>query len=160
MQAAKDTFLKNLANNLAVVNPSRTVVLDGVSRSAVVTLENETPLPTETPLETFLLSWEDGGQAAAVGSLMYVDCKVSYGSKGSNERLRADRGRIVTAMDSELSRMCEQRCAEKYDFTKNPPVGLETMIFWTMPVMKASTDVDGLLQQTATMRLYYFSEAA
>ena len=73
-------------------------------------VENETPVPANTVLETFLLNWEGAGQATPEGPLMYLDCKLSYGSKGTDDMLRTDRGRIVTAMDGELLRMCEPRC--------------------------------------------------
>ncbi len=85
MQAAKDTFLRTLADRLAVVNPARTVTLDGASRPAVMAVENETPVPANTFLETFLLSWEGAGRAMPEGPLMYLDCKLSYGSKGTDE---------------------------------------------------------------------------
>ncbi len=55
MQAAKDTFLMTLAARLTVLNPARTVTLDGASRPAVMAVENETPVPANTYLETFLL---------------------------------------------------------------------------------------------------------
>jgi len=45
MQAAKDTFLMTLAARLAVVNPARTVTMDGEMRPAVLALENEIPMP-------------------------------------------------------------------------------------------------------------------
>ena len=67
MQAAKDTFLRTLATRLAVVNPARTVTLDGASRPAVMAVENETPLPANTVLETFLLNWEGGRPGHAEG---------------------------------------------------------------------------------------------
>ena len=47
MQAAKDTFLMTLAARLAVVNPARTVTMDGASRPAVMAVENETPVPAK-----------------------------------------------------------------------------------------------------------------
>jgi len=34
------------------------VTLDGASRPAVMAAENETPVPANTFLETFLLNWE------------------------------------------------------------------------------------------------------
>ena len=72
-------------------------------------VENETPVPANTFLETFLLNWEGAGQAMPEGPLMYLDCKLSYGSKGTDDMLRTDRGRIMTAMDGELLRFCEPR---------------------------------------------------
>ena len=69
---------------------------------------------------------------------MYLDCKVSYGSKGTDDMLRTDRGRIVTAMDVELLRVCEPRNAAECDYTQTPPAALGSNIFWTLPVMDGS----------------------
>jgi hypothetical protein len=160
MQAAKDTFLKTLAGRLAVVNPARTVMIDGAARPAVLVLENETPLPPDATLNTFLLSWEGAGQAMPGGPLMYLDCRVSYGSEGTNDMLRTDRGRILTAMDSELLQLCEQNRAAKCDYTLTPPFSLGTNIFWTLPVMETPSEVNGVFQRTATIRMFFFREVA
>jgi len=160
MQVAKDTFFRTLADRLAVVNPARTVTLDGASRPAVMAVENETPVPANTFLEAFLLTWEGAGQAMPEGRLMYLDCTLSYGSKGSGDWLRSDRGRTVTAMDRELLQLCEPRCAASCDYTQTPPAALGTNIFWTPPVMEAPSEVDGVLLRTAKMRLFFFPEVA
>jgi hypothetical protein len=160
MQSAKDTFLRTLADNLAALNPNRTVALNGASRPAVMAVENETPVPANTFLETFRLSWGGAERATPGCPLMFVDCKVSYGSEGTNDMLRTDRGRIVTAMDGELLQLCGQRCAPKCDYTQTPPAALGTNIFWTFPVMEAPTEVSGVLLRTATIRLFYFPEVA
>jgi hypothetical protein len=160
MQTAKDTFLRTLADNLAVLNPNRIVTLDGAPRPAVMAVENETPVPANTFLETFLMSWEGAGQATPGYPLMYMDCKVSYGSEGTNDMLRTDRGRIVTAMDGELLHLCGPRFAAKCDYTQTPPAVLGTNIFWTAPVMEPPTEVDGVLLRTATIRLFFFPEVA
>jgi hypothetical protein len=158
MQAAKDTFLKTLATRLAVVNPARTVIVDGASRPAVLAVENESALPAGTQLNAFLLDWGDSSYAAPEGSLMYMDCKVSYGSEGSDDMLGTDRGRTVTAMDSELLRICVPDRAAMCDYTKTPPAALPTNIFWTRPVMEAPTDANGVLMRTAAVRVYFFPE--
>jgi hypothetical protein len=160
MQAAKDTFLKTLAARLAVVNPARTIIVDGASRPAVLAVENESPLPANAELEAFLLRWEGVGEATEGTPLMYVDCKVSYGSQGTDSMLRTDRGRIVTAMDGELMQLCRQRSVAKCDYTQTPPCALGTNIFWTAPAMEAPGDVNGVLQRTATIRVFFFPEVA
>jgi len=158
MQAAKDTFLKTLAQRLAVVNPARTITMDGVTRPAVATVENEVQLPVQDELEAFLLSWEGAGRAIPEASLMYLDCKISYGSQGSDAMLRRDRGRILTAMDGELMQICHPRCAAKCDYTETLPTALGTNVFWTLPVMEAPSESEGVRLRTATMRLFYFPE--
>ena len=172
MQAAKDTFLKTLAGRLAVVNSSRTVMVDGVARPAVLAVENEAgmagmdQLPHSTkgtlsgasPLETFLLSWEGATHVMPEGRLMQVDCTVSYGSKGTDAMLGTDRGRIVNAMDAELQRICEPRQSVKNDYTQNPPAALGTNIFWTRPEPAEVSVAHGVLTRTATIRLFFFPE--
>lgn len=160
MQAAKDTFLKTLAGRLAVVNPARTVMIDGATRPAVLALENETPLPPDATLNTFLLSWEGAGRAMTEGPLMYLDCKLGYGSEGTNDMLRTDRGRTLTAMDSELLQLCGQNRAAKCDYTLTPPLLLGTNIFWTLPVMETPSEVNGVLQRAALIRMFFFPEVA
>jgi hypothetical protein len=158
MQAAKDTFLKTLTARLAVVNPARTVSMDGATRPAVLALENEIPMPDDTELETFLLSWQGATEVIPGDSLMQMDCKLSYGSEGSSDLLRADRGRIVTAMDSELLRILKPCRASKCDYTQAVPAPLGTYIFWTAPVLETASDADGVLQRTATVKVFFFPE--
>ena len=89
---------------------------------------------------------------------MYVDCKLSYGSEGTSKMLGTDCGRVVTAMDSELLRICEPGHAAKCDYTQTPPAGLGSNIFWTRPVMAAPTDANGVLMRTAVVRVFFFAE--
>ena len=70
MQAAKDTFLKTLGSRLALLNPGRTVMVDGVSRPALLATENEAAMPVNTLLETFLLNWEGATHVFPEGRLM------------------------------------------------------------------------------------------
>ena len=159
MQAAKDTFLKTLASRLAALNPNRTVIVDGASRPAVLTLENEAAMPaTEGPLEAFLLNWESAAYVMPEGRLMQVDCKVTYGSKGSNGMMGTDRGRIVNAMDAELRRISEPRQAVKIDYTQNPPAALGGTVFWTQPVLADPSGANGALMRAATIRVFFFPE--
>jgi hypothetical protein len=160
MQATKDTFLKTLSNRLAVVNPARTVMIDGSARPAVLALENETPLLPTATLDTFLLTWAGAAKAMPEGPLMYLDCKISYGTEGSNGMLRTDRGRVLTAMDTELLQSCRPNFAHKCDYTLTPQSLLGTNIFWTAPMMEAPVEVNGILQRTATIRLFFFPEVA
>jgi hypothetical protein len=158
MQAAKDTFLKTLAARLAVVNPARTMTLDGVTRPAVLAVENETPIPAGMQTECFLLSWERSGWETPETGLMWLECKVSYGSRGTETMLRGDRGRTVTAMENELLQMIYPRSTAEFDYTKTPPLALGANIFWSLPEMAGAKDVEGVLLRTATLRLHFFPE--
>ena len=74
--------------------------------------------------------------------------------------LRMDRGRIVTAMDSELLRLCEPLPRAEMRLHADAPAALGTNIFWTWPVMAAPSEVNGILMRTATIRLFFFPEVA
>jgi len=160
MQAAKDTFLKTLAERLAVVNPLRTVTMDGAARPAVLTLENEIPMRADTELETFLLDWQSTSEVKPGQALMQMECRVNYGIQGTDDLLRTDRGRILTAMDTELRHICEPKRALKCDYSQTPPVALGTNIFWSAPVMEDVKSVNGVLQRTAAITMYFFPEVA
>lgn len=160
MQGTKDTFLKTLAGRLATVSPARTVTMDGAARPAVLTLENEVPMPADTELETFLLSWQGAAQVVPGLPLMEMECKLSYGSQGTDDLLRTDRGRILTAMDSELLQICEPKWAAKCDYKQTPAAALGTNIFWSVPVLGDVKQANGVLQRAATMTVFFFPEVA
>lgn len=160
MQAAKDTFLKTVAGRLAVVNPARTTTMDGVSRPAVLALENEIPMRADQELETFLLSWLAAAQVVPGQPLMQMKCELTYGSQGTDDLLRTDRGRILTAMDSELMRICEPNQAAKCDYTQTPPAALGTNIFWNAPALGDVKSTNGVLQRTAAITVFFFPEVA
>ena len=160
MQATKDTFLKTLAGRLAKVNPARTVTIDGAARPAVLAMENETPMSAATELETFQLSWQGAVQAFAGIPLMQMECRVSYGCKGSDERMRVDRGRTLTAMDAELMQICSPRRAAKCDYTVTTPVALGENIFWSVPALGAVKETDGVLQRAAAVTVFFFPEVS
>ncbi len=172
MQAAKDTFLKTLASRLAVLNPNRTVTVDGTSRPAVLAIENEIAMPGNTVLhsgnptaglpgawlEAFLLNWEGATYVMPEGRLMQVDCKAIYGSKGTDGMMGTDRGRIVNAMDLELRRISEPRQAAKFDYTQDPPEALGSNIFWTQPIFADPGGANGVLMRAAKIRVFFFPE--
>ena len=172
MQAAKDTFLKTLASRLAVLNPNRTVTVDGASRPAVLAVENETAMPVNTVLhpgnptaglpgallEAFLLNWEGATYVMPEGRLMQVDCKAIYGSKGTDGMMGTDRGRIVNAMDLELRRISEPRQAAKIDYTQDPPAALGSNIFWTQPIFDDPGGANGVLMRAVKIRVFFFPE--
>ena len=62
-------------------------------------------------------------------------------------------------MDSELLQMCEPSPRQNA-ITRNAASALGTNIFWTLPVMEAPSEANGVLQRTATIRLFFFPEVA
>ena len=103
MQNAKDTFYELLRSRIAAANPERTIVLRGVTRPGVLVEENEL-VSTVTISDCFRLRWTD----ATVDSdnatpIATMTCEVSYETGGTAGNAGMDRGRLLTAMDAELT---------------------------------------------------------
>jgi hypothetical protein len=170
MQFAKDSFYLALRARLAALNPARVVNVNGVSRTALLVIENETPgswLP-----DTFYLSWGSARAVEAFQSgirpLLSLDCTISYCSKGSCQSA-VDRGRVLGLLDAELFSICHPPSTPKLDFSKSPSADLGTNIFWSHPVVsdlvKASDPqarrdrTDFPFQHWAQLVVYFFPEA-
>jgi len=143
MQSAKDSFYVALRNRLAVVNPQRTVFLDGVTRPAVVVVENECITAGGPLSEAFYLVW---GAAQTVGPmrngqppLLGLECTISYWTGGSAEMQGVDRGRVLAQLDSELLAICSPPSTSKCDYSQTPPLALGTNVLWTLPDLRLNT---------------------
>lgn len=105
LQDVKDSFYMGLRDRIATNNPARTVVVRGVTRPAVLVVENELPPGEGVPLETFRLIWT--GLKVTADGLLGATCQISYtvnGSVGATETASSvlGRGRALAAMDAEL----------------------------------------------------------
>ena len=164
MQFAKDSFYTALRDRLAVVNPARTVTINGVVRPAVIVAENE-PVTAALPLaNAFYLEWSAAqlasGESEAERPLVAVACHITYGSSGTLDG-GVNRGREMGALDSELFAMCSPARTKKSDFTQAPPIDLGSNVIWTKPQMKeVQTDrKSGLaLFRTAEVTVFFFPE--
>jgi len=134
MQFAKDSFYIALRDRLAVVNPARTVVVNGATRPAILNFENEVQTDTALLPDAFYLSW--GAVAVAKGwesatrPMMAMECKISYGTQGSAEAGN-DRGRTLAALDMELLCICSPAQTIKKDWTQVPSQSLGTNVAWS-----------------------------
>jgi hypothetical protein len=91
---------------------------------------------------------------------MEMQCEVTYATRGTDAMLRSDRGRILTAMDCELLKICRPECVAQCDYSQTPPAQVGTRLFWSQPVLGEVTDEDGTLKRRATLELFFFAEAA
>ena len=107
VQAAKDTFYQMLRDRIAAGNPARTLVVRGVLRPGVLTVENELPGPgleAIAPAETFCLRWTElKVDTLSAGPLLTFGCEIRYATDGSDGAAGMDRGRALAAMDAELA---------------------------------------------------------
>jgi len=103
MQNAKDTFYVTLQSRLAVINPTRTIVLRGMDRPGMLVEENELPSAV-VPLNSFRLQWT-GLQVNSEGPLPMVtmECSIQYATDGTTGNGGMDRGRLLAGMDAELA---------------------------------------------------------
>jgi hypothetical protein len=136
MQFAKDSFYMALRTRLAALNPSRTVSVDGVDRTAVSVRENSADNSEAFKPETFYLTW---GACRPVPKLqcgphplLALECTISYWTAGTSEA-GVDRGRVLGQLDTELIAICHPLSTGKQDYTKAPAVDLGTSVFWTPP---------------------------
>jgi hypothetical protein len=166
MQAAKDSFYMALRDRLAALNPSRTIVVDGESRPAIVVRENTEPHFTAIALETFYLDWRSVQIVEGTHLLVGLECGVWYASQGTSET-GVDRGRTLSEMDDELLRICTPPYTAMRDYRQAPSVDLGAGLFWTMPEqMKEPSGADvekqwkesssGRLERQALVRVYFF----
>ncbi len=176
MQHAKDSFYMALRDRLAGVNPERVIARNGVTRPAIVVVENETVSAAEPAADTFHIYWgaarvskaHSGGERPLVA----LECTIAYRTAGSGDS-GADRGRSLGALDEELLAICRPGWAAKRDYSQSPEVELGTNVVWTTPELGETETVGeapsswrkgraasgARLQRAASMTIYFFSEA-
>jgi hypothetical protein len=166
MQAAKDSFYMALRDRLAALNPSRTLVVDGVTIPAIVVRENMEAQFVEARAGAFYVDWGEVQLAESTRPILGLDCHIWYASEGSSGA-GVDRGRGLAEMDEELLRICNPPHTGLRDYRQSPSASLGSSIFWTMPELaKVPGDVPMPKQQRsasaarltryAELRVYFF----
>jgi len=154
MQYAKDTFYVALRDRLAVVNPARTVTVEGVVRPAVVVAENEGSL---LGLENvFVLAWGDAQSVGNGTKLMKMTCDITYATSGTTDSGN-DRGRLLGTLDGELMVSVLPPRAAKTDYAQIPPVSLGTAMFWTELQLGSPKDEAGKISRAAKTTVYFYN---
>ena len=130
MKNAKDTFYVTLRDRLATVNPDRTFVMRGLVRPGIMVAENEM-VTAEFPPDVFILRWTelqiDMQQAMPVSVMR---CEIEYFTDGNSDNAGMDRGRSLTAMDTELLKMLTPQAAAKMNYGTLPASLMQSSIFW------------------------------
>jgi hypothetical protein len=164
MQNAKDTFYEVLRNRLAAISPERTILLRGVVRPGVLVEENE--LETEVAMpDCFRIQWTELSTALdGALPLVVLECAISYETAGSAMNAGMDRGRALSAMDSELRAAVNQApwIALKTNYAAlaygAAAVPMQTNIWWG-PVAFGKTVVkDDRVGRTATVAVMSYEE--
>jgi hypothetical protein len=162
MQNAKDTFYITLQARLAAVNPSRTMVVRGVTRPAMLVEENELASDV-VPVNAFRLRWTGlkvDTQAAL--PLVRMTCEIRYATDGSSGNGGMDRGRLLAGMDAELAAAIAitPRSVVKTSYsTTSAPVAMETNVFWGDLSLSDAVATDERLERVATVQVFCYQEA-
>ncbi|HEY6413611.1 MAG TPA: hypothetical protein VIX42_07985 [Edaphobacter sp.] len=161
MQNAKDTFYVTLRDRLAAVNPARIMLVRGVSRPGLLVEENELASAME-PVDVFRLRWT-GLNVDSKGALPMVtmSCEIRYATDGSAGNGGMDRGRLLSAMDSELATVvnAEPQNVGKMNYSASPAVGMGTNMFWGDVAFSATTVNGERLERVATVEVFCYQEA-
>ncbi len=165
MQAAKDSFFRALQSRLAMVNPARTITMDGAPRPAILVVENESYPPPKLFFNTFYIHWlgapavrEFSGKLAPRYSLT---AQLEYFVQGtaSLQRPFADRGRLLAQLDRELIEILFPGSAEKKDYSAIPPAALGSSLLWRWTPSFQTTSDGGVLRRLTTVNVSFFLEA-
>lgn len=166
MQAAKDSFFMALRERLAGLNPSRTVLVDGVAVPGILVRENMEPQLAEAQAGTFYIDFGAVQVAESSRPILGIDCRIWYASEGT-VAAGVDRGRVLAEMDSELLGICSPPHAEMRDYSQAPSADLGSGVFWTMPSLSAAPGDSPVAKQQrgasaariarfAELKLYFF----
>ncbi len=159
MQPTKDSFYVALRDRLVAVDPNRTVTLDGATRPAIAVFENEPPTGAPLLCDTFYLYWGNARPVMpAAGTLMELDCTISYCTKGSIQNASLDRGRDLASLDNDLLAICSPPQTTKYDYSSGSPVALGSTIFWTSPVVNAAKSTSPYVRRDVTITVFFYPE--
>ena len=158
MQSAKDSFYLALRDRLAALNPQRTVVVEGVTRPAILARENEPTTSAGDQANAFYLNW---GPALALDDsetpVMQIACEVTYWTSGSADGA-GDRGRQLTTLDEELLKICDPPRTALVDYSTSPASDLGRSVFWAAPQFKSMTDEQGRARRTAALNVFFLAE--
>ena len=159
MQATKGSFYLTLRDRLVQADPGRTITVDGITRPAIVVVENDKPSVTARQHDAFYLEWgEARAVRPAISTLMAMTCSVSYASAGTEQNGGLDRGRVLGGLESELLGLCSPAVTRKNDYTSGNPVDLGSNIFWSQPVFRAAKADTGCVAREASITVYFYPE--
>jgi len=157
MQFTKDSFYMALRARLAQTNPGRTIALEGDTIPAILVMENEAVTAAETLADCFYIHFGSVGAVNGASPLMAFEASITYRTRGTTDG-STDRGRAMTALDSELLAMCSPRQAAKCDYTQDPPLDLESCVFWTSPLLDEPVAGGAELSRTTKVTLFFYPE--
>ncbi len=160
MENTRNSFYLTLRNTLNILNPSRVFALRGVQRPGIMVEENESTVAVAFP-DIFVLRWTDlSVDRQHTLPLAQQVCEIHYWSEGTSTSGGIDRGRLLAAMDDELTQLLNTGNAGKQNFASSPPTSLSTRLFWSAPSFAPIVTNKNRLSRVATITVYSYEEAA
>ena len=162
MQASKDSFYVTLRDRLAQAYPTRTITVDGITRPALVVVENDKPGVSARQHDAFYVEWGDAHAVRPATSILTaMQCTISYTSAGTERNGGLDRGRMIGELESELLAICSPASTHKLDYTgAGDPVNLGTDLFWSRLVCHAVKAAPGSVAREAVLTVYFYPEVS
>jgi hypothetical protein len=158
MQNAKDSFYMALRNRLAALNPERTILVRGAVRPGMVVEEAEAPFP-QLPSEVYVVRWLGMGvDVDLASSLVVEEVEILYSTCGSQSFGGLDRGRALSAMDSEVLALLQPFHTPKVNYALSPPVQMLTQVFWDEPVFTPCVTQRDRLGRSVKVMVYSYQE--
>jgi hypothetical protein len=138
------------------------MVVDGVTRPAILVRENAEPQFCEAQPGVYYVDWGEVQIAESTRPILGLDCLIWYASEGASGT-GVDRGRMLAQMDEELLRICEPPHTAMRDYHMSPSTSLGGGVFWTMPEIRNVPEktqewsaAGARLERQAKLRVYFF----
>lgn len=158
MQNAKDSFYMALRNRLAALNPERTILVRGAVRPGMVVEEAEAPF-AQLPGDVYVLRWLGVGvDVDLASSLIAEECEILYSTCGTQAFGGLDRGRALSAMDTEVLSLLQPFHAPKMNYAVTPTVQMLTQIFWDEPVFTPCVTQRDRLSRSVKVMVFSYQE--
>jgi hypothetical protein len=158
MQNAKDSFYMALRTRLVAIDPNRTVLLRGAVRPGILVEEAEAPFP-QLPDDVYTLRWLSLGVDVDLAStLVAQECEIHYSTCGTQAFGGLDRGRLMSAMDEEVTSILQPLCTPKFSYVVSPPTTMLTQVFWDEPVFGPIVTQRDRISRTVKILVYSYQE--
>ena len=147
-----------LRNRLAALNPERTILVRGAVRPGMVVEEAEAPFP-QLPSDVYVVRWLGMGvDVDLASSLVVEEVEILYSTCGSQSFGGLDRGRALSAMDSEVLALLQPFHTPKMNYAVTPTVQMLTQVFWDEPVFTPCVTQRDRLSRSVKVMVFSYQE--
>ena len=133
------------------VNPDRKMLVRGALRPAIL-VEDAEPVSGKMPPDVYVLRWTELGSDASLPQTMAtMRCEIHYGTVGTEDACGLDRGRILAAMDADLSEVLKPPSTPGMNYTSTPATATGVTVFWTEPLFGPTKTTRDSLERVASV---------